>query len=190
MLDMGPYYISALVNLLGPVKTVSGMARSSFATRTITSQPLNGTIIDVDVNTHITGTLNFANGALATIITTFDVVYDGQARFEVYGSKGTITVPDPNGFGGPVKLLRPEHGGSEDIPLLFGYKENSRGLGLADMAKAIATKRGCRSDGQQLIHVLEILDTLAKGTEGTYKLETAYTRGEPMKNNPLHGILD
>jgi predicted dehydrogenase len=190
MLDMGPYYVSALINLLGGVESIIGIAKKMFKTRTITSQPHNGTIVDVDINTHVTGLLNFENGALGTIITTFDVVYDGQARFEVYGSKGTITVPDPNGFGGPIRLLRPEHGGYEDIPLLFGYKENSRGLGLADMAKAIITGRDFRANGQQLIHVLEILDTLGNGTEGIHRLETKYKRGEPMKNNPLHGILD
>jgi len=190
MLDMGPYYVSTLINLLGGVDSVMGVAKRMFPTRTITSQPFNGKIVDVDVNTHVTGILEFDNGATGTIITTFDVVYDNQARFELYGSKGTIIVPDPNYFGGEVKLLRPEHGTYENIPLLFDYKENNRGLGLADMAKAIQTGRDFRANGQQLIHILEILATLEKGTNGLQKLETKYTRGEAMKNNPIFGVLD
>jgi len=182
MLDMGPYYITALINLFGGVSSVAGVAKKTFPTRLITSEPHNGTIVDVDVNTHVAGLLNFENGALGTIITTFDVVYDTQARFEVYGSKGTLIVPDPNYFGGEIKLLQPEHEGYETIPLMFGYEENSRGLGLADMAKAIKTGRDFRANSQQLIHVLEIITALEKCSmsSGEHILETKYIRGEPM----------
>jgi len=192
MLDMGPYYVSALINLLGGVKSITGVAKKMFPTRTITSEPLSGTIIDVGVNTHVAGILNFENGAVGTIMTTFDVVYDTQARFELYGSKGTIIVPDPNYFGGEIKLLRPEQGEYEVIPLLFDYKENSRGLGVADMAKAIVDGRDFRANSQQLLHVLEILTAFDKSSETgrMYELETKYNKGEPMKNNPLQGVLD
>jgi len=192
MLDMGPYYVSTLINLLGGVESVVGVAKKMFPTRTITSQPHNGTVVDVDVNTHVAGILNFESGAVDTIFTTFDVVYDKQARFEVYGSKGTIIVPDPNYFGGEIKLLRPEQGCYENIPLLFDYKDDNRGLGLADMAKAIETGRDFRANGQQLIHILEVITSFEKSSAsgGVYKLETKYKRGEPMKNNPLFGVLD
>jgi len=192
MLDMGPYYVSALINLFGGVESIIGSAKKMFPTRTITSEPLSGTVVDVDVNTHVAGILNFENGALGTILTTFDVVYDTQARFEIYGSKGTIIVPDPNYFGGEIKLLRPEQGSYETIPLLFDYSDNSRGLGLADMAKAIEVGRDFRASGQQLIHVLEILTALEKSSMacGEYKMETKYARGEPMKNYPINGIID
>jgi len=192
MLDMGPYYVSALINMLGGVESVTGVAKKMFPTRTITSQPKCGTIVNVDINTYVAGILNFINGAVGTIFTTFDVVYNNQARFEVYGSKGTIIVPDPNFFGGEIKLLRPEQGSYETIPLLFGYNENSRALGLADMAKAIVTGRDFRANGQQLLHVLEIITSFDKSSAagGTYKMETKYDRGESMKNNPLFGVLD
>lgn len=192
MFDMGPYYLTALVNLLGGVAAVTGAAKKSFAQRTITSEPHRGEIIDVDVPTYVTGILHFENGAIGTIFTTFDVYYESQARLEVYGSKGTLIVPDPNGFCGPIKLLRPEEGGMMELPLVFDYKENSRALGLADMAKALQTGRPFRPECQQTYHVLEIMETLHTSARErrTIDLESKYVRPAPMKNNPIHGILD
>ena len=192
MMDMGPYYITALINLIGGVAGVTGVTKTSFPQRVITSQPKNGTIVDVDVPTYITGMLNFDNGAVGTIFTTFDVHYTQQARFEIYGSKGTLIVPDPNTFGGPVKLFCPEDGEYKEMPLLFDYKENSRGLGLADMAKALQTGRDYRANYMQTNHVLEILCSFEKSSkEGRYMpLETTYQRSMPMLNNVIHGVLD
>lgn len=192
MMDMGPYYITALVNLLGGVSGVTGITKSSFEQRTITSKAKNGTVIDVDVPTYVTGIMNFDNGAVGTIFTTFDVHYKTQARFEIYGSKGTLIIPDPNHFGGTIQLLRPEQGDFKEMPLLFDYSENSRGLGLADMAKALATGRNYRANYTQTYHVLDILTSFEKSSQqGKYiPLETSYERELPMKNNPLLGILD
>ena len=110
MMDMGPYYVTALVNLLGEVKGVTGVTKKAFDERIITSQPHYGEKIKVDVDTYLTGTMHFSSGAIGTIFTTFDVYYGprNQARFEVYGTKGTLFVPDPNTFGGPIRLFRPE----------------------------------------------------------------------------------
>ncbi len=192
MMDMGPYYVTALVNLLGGVQGVTGVTKTSFPKRLITSNPKSGTVIDVDVPTYVTGILNFDNGAIGTIFTTFDVYYKRQARLEIYGSKGTLLVPDPNGFGGPVKLLCPEDGEFKEMPLLFDYKENSRGLGLADMAKALQTGRDYRAGYKQTFHVLEILTSFEKSSRErkSVSLETSYNRELPMANNPIHGILD
>ena len=170
MMDMGPYYITALVNLLGNVESTTSVAKTSFATRKITSAPHYGETIEVNVPTHVNGILNFANGAVGTIITTFDVYYPSQARLEIYGSKGTLFVPDPNTFGGPVQLLRPEDGKTpKEMPLCFDYKENSRARGLSEMAEVLAgdqTKFSC--DCTQTFHVLQILEALAKG--GAHKI--------------------
>jgi predicted dehydrogenase len=192
MLDMGPYYVTALVNLIGGVSGITGITKTSFPQRVITSQPKSGTVVDVDVPTFVTGIMNFDNGAVGTIFTTFDVHYTQQARLEIYGSKGTLSIPDPNTFGGPIKLFRPEDGEYKEMPLLFDYKENSRGLGLADMAKALQTGRDFRANYNQTQHVLEILTSFEKSSkEGRYiQLETTYTRGVPMVNNLIHGILD
>ena len=212
MLDMGPYYITALVQLLGGAKGLMGLARRSFPQRLITSEPHRGETIDVDVDTWLSGNIEFESGAIAQVFTTFDVHYTAQARFEVYGSKGSLMVPDPNTFGGPVLLLRPEdaaaapktdpglmrHGvpdfyqGWKEVPLLYDYAENSRGLGLADMAKALRTGREHRANYQQQRHVLEIMTGFSKSSEaGAYiPMKTKYTRTAPMENNPMHGILD
>ncbi|MBQ1377573.1 MAG: Gfo/Idh/MocA family oxidoreductase, partial [Lachnospiraceae bacterium] len=108
MLDMGPYYVTALVNLLGEAKALTGMTKKTFPQRTITSKPHYGETVDVDVDTYLMGNILFSNGAIASIFTTFDVYYKQQAHFEVYGTKGTLVVPDPNVFGGPIYLYRPE----------------------------------------------------------------------------------
>ena len=211
MLDMGPYYVSALCNLLGEAKGVMGMTKKSFGTRLITSAPHFGEVVDVDVDTHLTGCIEFSSGAIVQIITTFDVFYGGQARFEVYGTEGTIVVPDPNTFGGPVLIFRPEdvekqridpgllkpeeispYRGYRQVPLMFGYRDNSRGLGLADMCKAIETGRAYRANSSLQSHVLEILTSFSKSSkERRYiELKTKYTRGEPMKNLAMPGVLD
>lgn len=192
MMDMGPYYITALINLLGGVKTVSGMTKASFPTRTITSEPLNGTVVDVEVPTYITGLMQFESGAIGIIFTTFDVHYDTQARLEIYGSKGTLIVPDPNCFGGPIKLLRPEEGEYKEIPLTFPYAENSRALGLADAAKAIVTGRVPRASWKQTYHVLEIMQSFQKSSEEKrfVEIESAFERQAPMKDDLLKGVLD
>lgn len=192
MMDMGPYYLTALVNLLGRVEGLTGVVSRSFETRVVTSMPQYGQIIDVEVPTHVNGILRFANGAVGTITTTFDVYYDNQAALEIYGTKGTLRVPDPNGFGGPVMLLRPEDGVFREMPLVFGYKGNSRGLGLADMAKALRAGRSMRAGSEQTLHVLEIMTAFEKSSrEGRFiNLETEYERKAPMNQECIPGVLD
>ena len=192
MMDMGPYYLTALVNLLGGVEGVTGLTRTSFQTRTITSAPHFGETINVNVPTYVTGILQFESGAIGTIFTTFDVHYKSDSRLEIYGSEGTLYVPDPNGFGGPVKLLRAEDGTIREMPLLFGYQENSRALGLADMAKALQTGRNFRANYHQTYHVLEIMETIEKSSaQRRYlQLESRYTREKPMVQVKLKGYLD
>ena len=192
MMDMGPYYLTAMINLLGGVSSVMGVAKSSFPTRTITSQPKYGEVVKVEVPTYVTGILNFENGATGTIFTTFDVCYPGQARLEIYGTKGTLFVPDPNTFGGPVRLLRQEDGEVREIPLCFDYAENSRALGLADMAKALQTGSDPRESWKQTLHVLEIMQSFeASSRSGSVvPMESKYTRGEPMSDSGVRGVLD
>ena len=192
MMDMGPYYVSALVNLLGAIKNVTGMARASFPTRTITSQPHFGKVVDVEVPTYTMGLLQFASGALGSIFTTFDVHKANVPIIEIYGSEGTIAVPDPNTFGGPVALFRPEEGKFSEFPLVFGYPENSRGLGLADMAKAIATGRPQRAGVDLTFHVLEVMTGIERSAKegGTLEIGAEYQRAAPMVNVELSGVLD
>ncbi len=171
MMDMGPYYLTALTALLGSVTEVTGTARKSFEKRTVTSQPRRGEVIDVEVPTHVNSILQFESGAVGTIATSFDVYYPQQARLEIYGTEGTLFLPDPNCFGGPVKLFKPTDGEVREMPLCFDYRENSRALGLDGMAAALREgKRRFSCDCNRTLHVLELLEKLAQG--GTHTIES------------------
>ena len=171
MMDMGPYYLTALTALLGSITEVTGTARKSFEKRTVTSQPRRGEVIDVEVPTHVNSILQFESGAVGTIATSFDVYYPQQARLEIYGTEGTLFLPDPNCFGGPVKLFKPTDGEVREMPLCFDYRENSRALGLDGMAAALREgKRRFSCDCNRTLHVLELLEKLAQG--GTHTIES------------------
>lgn len=191
MMDMGPYYLTALINLLGGIRSVTGLTRTSFPERTIKSTPKAGTVIQVEVPTYVTGMLEFDSGAVGTLFTTFDVHSDSQARFEIYGSEGTLIVPDPNTFGAPIRLLRQEEKEYKELPLMFGYAENSRGLGLADMAKAIETGRTPRAGYLQTLHVLEAMTAFETSSKnrGAIDLVSRFERESPMEIPLLPGIL-
>lgn len=191
MMDMGPYYVTALINLLGGVSGITGVTKTSFEKRLITSEPLRGTSVDVEVPTYVTGTLHFDSGAVGTIFTTFDVYYNRQDRLEIYGSEGTLIVPDPNCFGGQIQLMRREDNGYKEMPLCFGYDQNSRALGLADMAVSLRDGREFRADYRQTLHVLEILTGFEKSSKAKayLPLTTKYTRHAPMDKNKMHGVL-
>ena len=160
MFDMGPYYLTALVSLLGPVRRVTGQTRITFPQRTITSKPKYGETIDVEVPTHVTGILEFDTGAIGTVATSFDVWATENARLEIFGAEGSLRLPDPNTFGGPVQILRSGSKTWEDVPLSHGYTENSRGLGVADLAAALRTGGVPRASGAQALHVLEIMHAI------------------------------
>jgi predicted dehydrogenase len=160
MFDMGPYYLTALTTLLGPVRRVSGSTRVSFPERVIGSEPLRGQVIKVNTPTHIVGVLDFVAGAIATIITSFDVWSSELPRMEIYGSKGTLSLPDPNTFGGPVRLRLADEQSWTDVPITHSYTQNSRGLGVADMAEAIRSGRAHRANGELAYHVLDLMHTI------------------------------
>ncbi len=194
MFDMGPYYLTAMINLMGGVQRVFSASKIPFPKRTITSQPLAGKVMDVDVNTYIAGTVQYASGAIGTIFTTFDVQFPREkSRFiEIYGSEGTLFVPDPNDFSGTIQLYRPEEGVTREIPMMYGYPENSRALGLADMAKALTTGREARCAVQQTYHVLEIIEGFETSARtGCWtEIRSEYHRAPAMVRPTIKGILD
>jgi predicted dehydrogenase len=158
MFDMGPYYLTALVSLLGPVRRVTGCARATFPERTITSAKKRGTKIRVEVPTHVAGLLEFESGAIGTIITSFDVWAARLPCIEIYGSEGSLAAPDPNSYGGPVYLKRREDEDWREVPLMtHSYEQNSRGLGAADLAAAAQSGRPHRASAEMAFHVLEIM---------------------------------
>jgi len=178
MFDMGPYYLTALVSLLGPVARVSGIARTGIKKRLITSMPLNGTAIDVEVPTHIAGVLDFAGGAVGTVITSFEVYSHTLPCIEIYGTEGSLRVPDPNCFGGPVFVRRFYDPEWSQVPLLKKHAENSRGIGITDMALAIEEKRPHRASAELTCHVLDIMHGIhdASASGKYYKLKSKCKR--------------
>src|SRR6476619_4509007 len=167
MLDMGPYYITDLVQLLGPVASVMGSTARPKSERLITSEPMNGTLIPVEVATHVAGTLEFENGAVVSIAMSFDVPKHRHAPIEIYGDKGAMLVPDPNRFGGEVQVAK-TGGEWEPVPLSHGHVEgNFRSIGVADMATAIVANRPHRASGALAFHVLEVMEAfLTSADEG------------------------
>ncbi|WKA53143.1 Gfo/Idh/MocA family protein [Planococcus shixiaomingii] len=185
MFDMGPYYLTALISLLGPINRVGGSARISYPERTVTSEPNAGQKITVLTETHISGTIDFASGAIATITTSFDA-FGGSSLppIEIYGSKGTLLVPDPNLFDGTVRLRRKDETDFTDIPMLPNLEGNGRGIGVADMADAILKGKDHRANGQLAFHVLEtmhgFLDSSRNGA--FYHLKSTCTKPEPFSH--------
>jgi predicted dehydrogenase len=165
ILDMGPYYITVLVNMLGPVRRVTGSTRVTFPERTITSKPKHGTKIRVEVPTHVAGVMDFQNGAVGTIITSYDIWAANLPHIEVYGTEGSLSVPDPDGFGGPVRITRSDAHGWEEVTLTHGYAENNRGIGPADMAYALRSGRGNRAGGELAYHVLDVMCSFQEASE-------------------------
>lgn len=153
MFDMGPYYLTALISLIGSVKRVTGSANISYPER----ETPKGRKIPVEIPTHIAGVLDFENGAVGTLVTSFDSWGNNLPRIEVYGEYGTLSIPDPNTFGGPVKYRRKGEKEFMEVPLTHGYQTNSRGIGLADMAEAILEGRPHRANVNLTYHVLEIM---------------------------------
>lgn len=179
MFDMGPYYLTALTTLMGGVASVSGSARITFPTRTITSQKKYGSLIKVEVPTHVAGLLQFASGAVGTLIMSFDVWRASMPPIEIYGSEGTLSVPDPNTFGGPVRVYKPGHNEWEDIEITKPFADNSRGLGVADMARALREGGAARANGALTYHVLDIMHAVHDASSQGRNVELASTFERP-----------
>jgi predicted dehydrogenase len=192
MFDMGPYYLTALVHLMGPVRRVTGSAQITFPERLITSQPKHGTKIVVDVPTHVAGIMDFANSAVGTVVTSFDVWSAQVPHIEIYGTEGSLSVPDPNGFGGPVLVRRARASDWSEVPLTHGYAKNSRGIGVADMAYALRSGRPQRANGDMAYHVLDIMHAFHDASrEGRHvELSSTCTRPAPLPLGLREGTLD
>lgn len=165
VLDMAPYYLTALVNLIGPVKRVSAITGKAQTNRTATSKERNGEVLPVEVNTHASGTLEFHSGAIITAVFSFDVLAAEHSPIQLYGTNGSVKVPDPNIFGGPVtSFLRGDKEWTEHT-LTRPYAANMRGIGAADMAHAILEGRPHRASGALAAHVLEVMHAFDRSSE-------------------------
>lgn len=159
LFDMGPYYVSSLVTLLGPVASVIGAASRTRSVRTIDSGPRRGETVPVSTETHVTGVLVHASGVLSTLVMSFDAVATRASPIEVHGNLGSLVVPDPNRFDGDVLLHSLAVRDWQTLPVSAGYEAASRGYGLADL---VATPIGQdpRAGGQLAFHVLDIMESL------------------------------
>ena len=178
MFDVGVYYLTALVALLGPARRVSGSARISRAERLITSEPRRGTSIPVEVPTHVAAVVDFESGPVASVVASFDIAASTLPRIEVYGTEGTLLAPDPNTFGGPVRLRRAGDAEWQDVPLRAGFSEQSRGIGLADMVLAARAGLPHRASGELAVHVVDVMQAVhdASDTGAAVSLTTACAR--------------
>ena len=192
MFDMGPYYLTALVSLLGPVKRVTGSTRISFPERVIGNRERRfGENIPVETPTHLAGVLDFAAGAVGTMVTSFDVWAHSLPRIEIYGSEGSLSVPDPNTFRGPVRVRRAGADDWSEIPLTHS-DEVSRGIGVADMAYALRSKRAHRASGALAYHVLELMCAFDEASQAGRHVEVESTcnRPPPLPVGLAPGTLD
>ena len=182
LFDMGPYYITALVTLLGAVRRVSGMVSRSTRERTIATGPNAGTTIPVDVDTHVTALLEHDSGATSTLTVSFEIWATRMPFFEVYGTGGTILMPDPNQFSDTVSMATAKDREWVSVPRQAGYSNAGRGFGLADMARAIETDRPHRASGEIAFHVLEIMESIIAASRGHRVIELTSTpeRPEPV----------
>jgi len=193
VLDMGPYYMTDLVNLLGPVARVSAMASRLRLQRPVLSEPRKGQIMDVKVDTHVTGSLGFANGAIVQVGMSFDVAGHKHVPLELYGTEASLIVPDPNFFGGEVELKK--RGRDEtwtNVPVTQPYADgNYRSLGVADMAQGILDNRPHRANGDLALHVLEVMEAfeIASREGRTIDIKTPVTRPAPLAESLKGGRI-
>jgi predicted dehydrogenase len=182
MFDLGPYYLTALIALMGPIRRVTASTQITYPERTVTSEPKYGTKIPVNTPTHIAGIMEFASGAVGTLITSFDVWHHRLPFIEIYGTEGTLSTPDPNRFDGPVYIRQAKDEVWREVPLTHGYTSNARGLGTADMAYAMRSGRLHRANGEMAYHVLDIIESfMQSATVGRHiTLTSTCTRPEAL----------
>jgi predicted dehydrogenase len=186
LLDMGPYYVSALVTLLGPVVSVVGAASHTRSERTIGSGPRAGETVPVAVDSHVTGVLVHASGALSTLLMSFDAVKSKSPNIEIHGESGSLAVPDPNHFDGDVQVFALGADDWQTLPVSAGYVDSGRGFGIADLA-ATAPGSEPRAGGQFAYHVLEVMESMLASarTGSAVQINSTTDRPEPVELTTL-----
>ncbi|NGP45238.1 Gfo/Idh/MocA family oxidoreductase [Bacillaceae bacterium SIJ1] len=192
MFDMGPYYLTALIHLIGSIQRVTGSTATPVKERMVKNGPDYGRTFPVETPTHIAGVLDFENGAVATLVTSFDVKGSKHPfHIEIHGTDGSMVVPDPNTFDGPVYVKKSHHKAFIEVPLTHGFTENSRGLGVLDMAYAIQNEREHRATGKLALHVLEAIHGfhIASNNEKHYHMTTKVEKPTAFPlDQPVNGL--
>ena len=165
LFDRGPYYLNAIIHLLGPVRRVTGSVKKTWD--------------EVDVATHFAGIMDFANGAVGTFLISSDAHGTGLPHIEVYGKEGSLRCIDPNNFGGPIYLRKADSGELVEAECKHGYNDNSRGVGVADMAMGIRNGRPHRASGEMVYHVVDILNAMHDASNENRHIELESTCIQP-----------
>ena len=194
LFDMGPYYLTTLVSLLGPVQRIAGFTRKAFAERLVTSPQAPYQTVPVNTPTHVAGLLEFAGRVPATFVSSFDVWGSKQPPLEIHGTLGSLRLPDPNTFGGPIWLLRAGEREWNQVPLAYDPAVNDRGLGVADLALALRQGRRQRTDGAMAYHVLDIMQSFDESFQQRSYLEIDSTCERPaplaLNRRELQQVFD
>ncbi|WP_299286109.1 Gfo/Idh/MocA family oxidoreductase [uncultured Tateyamaria sp.] len=202
MLDIGPYYVTNLIQLIGPVKKVAALTSTPHTTRTILSEPRRGEVIPVKTPTTIHALLEFHSGATITLSTSWDVWAHRHGNMELYGTEATMFLPDPNWFSGTLEVvgkdgqsyvLEPE-GHPFGIPNQHDQDEpkaNYRTAGLADMAAALNEGRAHRCSLDLAIHAVDVMTSVLKSGETgeMVTLSTTCTRPDPLPAEAARALL-
>jgi len=188
---MGPYYLTALVAMLGPVKSVAGFARTTFKERLITSKPLKGKKIKVKTPTHIGGWLEFSRDVVATVTMSFDVWPHHLPMLEIYGTEGTLRCPDPNNFNGVVEVWTTKTREWKEVPLTH-RADIGRGVGIADLANSLRKRRPHRLSGDLGLHVVEVMESFLRSSKTGKKLalKSSCRQPTPLPAGLAIGQLD
>jgi len=202
ILDLGVYYITQLVNLLGPVESILSVSGTVTEERTITSEPRNGEKIKVETPTTLLGVLNFKNKAKIQLFASWDVWKHEHSTIELYGLDGSMIIPDPNNFGGVIKISKKDSNweviDTKNMYLGIPNKEdgetmiaNYRGIGLSDMVNCINNKKKARCSIDLALHVLEVMDGILTSSEDllVYKMITSCEQPEYLSEKEIKDLI-
>lgn len=206
--DMGPYYFTALAALLGPVKRVSAFSGTGFPVRKVYTGPLKGQEVPVETPTHYSGTAELASGVIVSMNISFDIWHSNLPMFEIYGTDGTLEVPDPNMSGGRPRVYRKERtldvlyndsretkekqDTSVELPELYPHiGDYTRGIGVLDLACAIDEKRKPRVNAEMACHVIEAITGMMESAQDkkVYEMKTTCEKPEPIKTGTPAGRI-
>ncbi|MBG6240106.1 putative dehydrogenase [Mycetocola sp. CAN_C7] len=162
LFDIGPYYVTVLTAMLGPVARAAAFAVSGRKEREILTGPRTGERFEVETPTHVTAILQFRHGSTATLTTSFDVVQTGMPNLEIYGVQGTISAPQANSWGGPIFISTGENASFVEVPLSADAEHGYMGMGLVDLAASIVECRPHQASGTRGFHVLEVLTAISE----------------------------
>ncbi|HEY4899143.1 MAG TPA: Gfo/Idh/MocA family oxidoreductase, partial [Candidatus Nanopelagicaceae bacterium] len=192
LFDMGPYYLTALIFLLGPITSVIGNTTRSERLRKIRTGELADTPISVEVDTHISAILNHASGVQSSIMVSFEIWGSRLPIIEIYGTRGTISAPDPNEFGEPAQIYTEDVPEWKHIEPLAGFVGAGRGYGLSEMASAIDENRSHRASGELGIHALEVMEAILRSGKSDSRVKITSTVGTidlvPLTQEVIQGL--